>query len=234
MLSLNNVTLVGVDGGGWSPETLKAIKYSCRNVNFGKKIFLTSAPEKYNVDFCEIIKIDKLSYNELNRFSLTEAHKYIETEFMLGVHPDGFILNPDLWTDNFLKYDYIGAPWSNELIINYCKSNAILYEGLTNNKIIYQVGNGGFCLKSKKILKATIDLYEEKFVGLADDVLIGVVLRNKLEKMGIKFPDFVTAGKFSCEFPLVNGIRFNPLTSFGFHGKVYHPQLLKLLDEVTI
>ena len=24
---------------------------------------------------------------------------------------DGHIVNPHLWTNEFLKYDYIGAPW---------------------------------------------------------------------------------------------------------------------------
>lgn len=36
---------------------------------------------------------------------------YIETPHVLVVQYDGFILNPDAWTDEFLEYDYVGAPW---------------------------------------------------------------------------------------------------------------------------
>ena len=56
----------------------------------------------------------------------------IKTEFMLGIHDDGFVINPNLWTDQFLKYDYIGAPWS----------HTIPYYGQK-----YRVGNGGFSLR---------------------------------------------------------------------------------------
>jgi hypothetical protein len=34
-----------------------------------------------------------------------------DTEFAILVHEDGFIVNPECWSDEFLKYDYIGAPW---------------------------------------------------------------------------------------------------------------------------
>ena len=30
---------------------------------------------------------------------------------MLIVQDDGFIINKNLWDEEFLSYDYIGAPW---------------------------------------------------------------------------------------------------------------------------
>lgn len=40
-----------------------------------------------------------------------ELGDYIETDFVMLVHYDGFIVHPELWRDEFLDYDYIGAPW---------------------------------------------------------------------------------------------------------------------------
>lgn len=42
---------------------------------------------------------------------IKELNKYIETDYVLIVQYDGFILNPKAWMDEFLEYDYIGAPW---------------------------------------------------------------------------------------------------------------------------
>lgn len=64
---------------------------------------------------------------------IKELNKYIETSYVLIIQYDGFILNPDAWTDEFLEYDYIGAPW--------------WYTDDCN------VGNGGFSLRSKKLLE---------------------------------------------------------------------------------
>ena len=54
---------------------------------------------------------------------------------MLIIQHDGFILNHKAWDNEFLNYDYIGAP--------------VYWMG---NKLI-EVGNGGFSLRSKKLLK---------------------------------------------------------------------------------
>ena len=37
--------------------------------------------------------------------------EYIESDFALVVQDDGHIVNPNNWSDEFLAYDYIGAPW---------------------------------------------------------------------------------------------------------------------------
>ena len=31
---------------------------------------------------------------------------------------DSFVVNSDLWKDEFLKFDYIGGPWPNKIEIN--------------------------------------------------------------------------------------------------------------------
>lgn len=73
--------------------------------------------------------IDILSYA---RFQVRKMHQVIETDFILNIQADGFVTNASKWTDDFLKYDYIGAPWKTI----QGKSNA-------------RVGNSGFSLRSR-------------------------------------------------------------------------------------
>ena len=66
-------------------------------------------------------------------------NNYFDTDYVLTFQSDGFILNPDAWTDEFFNYDYIGAPWG-------------------DNR--YAVGNGGFSFRSKKLMNFVSDNIE--------------------------------------------------------------------------
>ena len=70
--------------------------------------------------------------------------QYIDTDFVLITQADGFIINPHKWTDIFLEYDYIGAPFPDEP-----------QYGFTGDT---RVGNGGFSLRSKKLIDMPINL----------------------------------------------------------------------------
>lgn len=72
--------------------------------------------------------IDILSYA---RFQVRKLHQVIETDFILNIQADGFVTNASKWTDDFLKYDYIGAPWKSP-----------------QGKNGARVGNSGFSLRS--------------------------------------------------------------------------------------
>ena len=41
-----------------------------------------------------------------------ELGDHIHTDYAMIVHADGFIVHPEMWRDEFLKYDYIGVPGS--------------------------------------------------------------------------------------------------------------------------
>lgn len=68
-------------------------------------------------------------------FILKKLKHYIKTSHLLIVHWDGFIINPACWKDDFLCYDYLGAIWPQK-----------------GGRGI--VGNGGFSLRSMKLLEA--------------------------------------------------------------------------------
>ncbi|RJQ19460.1 MAG: hypothetical protein C4560_06075, partial [Nitrospiraceae bacterium] len=133
---------------------------------------------------------------EYSRFVIKELVKYIDTDFVLMVQYDGFILNPDAWTDEFQKYDYIGAKWH-------------WYNDGHN------VGNGGFSLRSRRLLQAlSDDSINADSVEYGEDSLICRTYRDLLEnKYGIKFAPEILADRFSYERSGFTGAH-----PFGFHG----------------
>jgi hypothetical protein len=119
---------------------------------------------------------------------------HTKTAFNLVIHWDGFILDPGAWWPEFLDYDYIGASWP-------------------WHKDGMDVGNGGFCLRSKKILDkvATYEL-PSMDAPFADDEFMCRMIRPDLEREGIRFAPVPVANLFSYERGLPNK------PTFGFHG----------------
>lgn len=205
MLNLNNVTLVAVACNEFK-QIYRAIDISTRNIAFKKVKFISNEKIDINgVDFIEINKLDKNGYNE---FIVKELYKYIDTDYALLIQWDGFVLNKDAWTDEFFKYDYIGAPW------------------WLNDE--FNVGNGGFSLRSKKILEFVHNLtplaprnYVELAGGKADnftpeDAIICRYYGKFLRDCGFTFAPESLASKFSIEGNPKWGWSWNG--QFGFHG----------------
>jgi hypothetical protein len=193
MLELNNVTLCCVDCVNYSAAT-NAINHSVNLVKFKEALFITDRDIKY--DTFKTIEIAKInSKEEYSWFMLNSLNDYILTDFVLIIQYDGYVLRPDLWNDEFLNYDYIGAPW------------------LWHSS--YRVGNGGFSLRSKTLLAATQLEYFEKFHP--EDDIICRENRELLEKKyNIKFAPEKLAKQFSFE-PSSKDAKFKN-DSFGFHG----------------
>jgi hypothetical protein len=184
-LLLPDVTLVAISCDR-PQETDKALDICMDRAWFGDVKFFTSAriQNRFRVKIPRINNI-----REYDNFIIKDLAGYIDTEYTLTVHWDGYILNPDAWTNKFLKYDYIGAPW-------------IHHEGL--------VGNGGFCLRSRKLLNFLADEYGNDQINRPDDVFICQDKRDDLLKAGFKFAPYDVASKFSIENGTWNG-------QFGFH-----------------
>jgi hypothetical protein len=74
----------------------------------------------------------------------------------------------------------------------------------------YNVGNGGFSLRSKRLLEECAKL---SFDGSeVEDVVISRRCRPELERRGIRFAPNATASRFSYERAVPTG------NEFGFHG----------------
>lgn len=203
-LSLPQVTLVAISSVKIE-KTLEALEKSMLGVRYAKVIFLTDAEISSPNRDIEIIKIGKLDYNGYSRFVIYDLKNYVQTPYALLVQHDGYVLRPRKWRDEFLDYDYIGAPWK---------------RGLYNTKDgkNVRVGNGGFSLRSRKLLEAptalNIPFDDHGTHFFHEDGIICLFNRDALEQSGIRFAPVALASHFSRE-------RWCPdsaLFPFGFHS----------------
>jgi hypothetical protein len=205
-LKLQNVTLLGIDCVN-VPRLQEAMDVSEKEIEFASSKLLTSLPS----DDPRRVEIRNLNTIELfSEFCIKDLHMYVDTDFVLTVQHDGFILNPQNWNNDFLKYDYIGAPF---FIDSKFIQKFDLPEELLGNCI---VGNGGFSLRSKKFLEVAAKLYTEgKILRLnPQDVAQCIWYRDLFEKEGIVFAPVEIALQFSIEGE--KNLTFKD--QFGFHG----------------
>jgi hypothetical protein len=173
--------------------TISAMRTCQEKVTFGDAVLLTDANVGDIGSGIRHVAIDRLhSSRDYSAFLLGKIADHVASDHALVVQWDGFILDPGQWDDGFLNFDYIGAPWPQ------------FSDG-------HQVGNGGFSLRSKRLLRACQD---SRFrFGHPEDIAIGRLHRPFLEQEhGCRFADLQTAGRFSYE-------RTAPAyRTFGFHG----------------
>ena len=172
---------------------LRALDLCGLQCRFGDALFLSDTASQYQLAGCRMEVIPRIgSVAEYSRFVLKELGRHIRTEHVLLVQWDGYIINPQSWSPQFLEYDYIGAPWG-------------WYQDA------HRVGNGGFSLRSRRLLDALLD---EQIADLdPEDEAIGRRYRTLLEsKYGIRFAPDDIAEAFSFETIAPKG------SPFGFHG----------------
>jgi hypothetical protein len=211
MIELNNVTLVVVTSVKID-QNIIALKKSMNGIKWGAIKFISHEKPEGLPDGVEFVKCEKItSIDKFSEFTFLELYKYIDTEFMILVHHDGYISRPELWDNEFLKYDYIGAPWE-------YSDNAYI----TDYGLHVDVGNGGFRLSSKKLLELPTKLglkLEQRQGYYADDGNICVYHRRVFLEHGIKYAPVEVASKFSTE-KWIEGI--SQEESFGFHGFIWN------------
>jgi hypothetical protein len=191
LLHLPSVSLVSATGID-PRKNLRALEVSQVGIEFGEVVLLSrivpsSVPS--NIRFEKVMN-ESGSYDEFSRFILYELFRYINTEFALLVHNRATVLRPDSWTDEFLDYDYIGAPWRPGVHRTTCGKDVL-------------VGNGGFSLRSQSLMKAPTDLslpFTDNGTGFFhEDGQLCVYHRDRLERNGITFAPVELAAKFATE-----------------------------------
>lgn len=190
-LELPAVTLCAVSSVNLR-ATLAALRSCLDQADFAECLLFTDAAGLAADPAIRIVPIERLSSSQdYSRFILRELADHIRTDHCLIVQWDGFILDARQWTPDFLEFDYIGAPWPQ------------FSDG-------HDVGNGGFSLRSRKLLEACRDqLFREEH---PEDIAICRTNRALLEsKHGIRFADRSAADRFAVE-------RAPAGPTFGFHG----------------
>ena len=188
---LKGVTMVIVDDVDFERVDF-ALSHSLKEATPEKVLYIGSLKQdKYpQVN----VRIPSLAY--YSRFMMNHLHRYINTPFCLVMQWDGFILNGSVWDNNWLGYDYIGAPWQ---------------------QAKHRIGNGGFSLRSHKFLKAGASLHCNQ--PIAEDMVLCDLRYDDMIKKGIKFAPFNVAIKFSIEswYRTSQRVNLGWDGQFGFH-----------------
>ena len=173
--------------------TVAALEYSMARADFAECLLFTDVGLDDVPSTIKAVPIARLqSSRDYSEFMLRGLGDHIRTSHCLVVQWDGFVIDAGRWDPAFLQYDYIGARWPQ------------FDDG-------YDIGNGGFSLRSRKLLEAC----RNSRIGAAhpEDVTICRTHREMLERdHGIRFADRSVADSFSFE-------RTTPgAPTFGFHG----------------
>ena len=208
MLDLNNITLVALTSVRLE-QTIKALQHSSLKINFGDiKLLSNIKPDNLpdNITHEYVPKCNNI--DEWNYHIIYTLPKYIETDYIILIHDNGFIVNPEVWTDEFLKYDYIGAPWP-------LPKDDFSYRDI-NGEVIRQ-GNS-VSLRSKKLLDVAnkLDLEWKAFHGFTnEDGFICVNYRHEYINEGCVFAPIDISCLFSKETELPENRGIN---TFAFHN----------------
>ena len=178
-------------------------------------------------------KIPALTYQQYSLFMIYCLASFIETDFTLCVQSDSWVLNENAWIDDFLEYDYIGAPTEIGLIEARHETDPgfrlggmlLRAEGewLKEDNPI-GVFNGGFSLRSKKFLNAPREMglpyvFDDNSIRQNEDLQLCLFMRSQLMAFGIKFPPINVAKNFAFEHYLPDlHSSFELEGYFGIHG----------------
>jgi hypothetical protein len=209
MIDLNNVTLVSVTSVNID-RAIKALNYSSKDINFGEILLLTD--KTISTNNIKTVKIEQLDYIDYSRFIVYDLYKHINTDHVLIIQDDGFVVNAHKWDDEFMKYDYIGAPFPIP-----SADDTISYRDPFGKLI--RVGNGGFSFRSKKILSLATELnleWKSYFGYYNEDGFFTCHNRHIYEENGCVYAPVEVAARFSIENQTEETKNIEP---FGFHGK---------------
>src|ERR1041385_6587322 len=192
-LRLNEVTIAAADCV--RPDlAARALTISVGKCDFADAVLFSDVvvPGPFR---CEAIAPLR-SLADYTSFCMRQMPARISTRFVLIVQWDGYVVDPTAWRPEFTRYDYIG-------------SVTLHVEPDGERKWI--VGNGGFCLRSRRLLDVLPIL--PIVPGLPEDLIICHTFRTTLERdHGIRFAPEKVANRFSFEQ------RRTGEPTFGFHG----------------
>lgn len=207
-VTLAAMTSVNVDA------TIKAMLYSMRGIEFGDAVLITHKKPLFLPKEIRYAHIEKLSsIDDFNYHMVYDLGDYINTDFACIVHADGFVVHPECWRDEFLRYDYIGAPWPLP-----SEGDTVTYRDRDGN--ICRVGNS-VGIRSKRLMdfpkKAGVPWEGEYAFGkmwFHEDGFICCKIRHLIEAEGMSIAPIETARYFAHEhmLPETEGI-----TPFAFH-----------------
>lgn len=192
MLNLSSVTLVMIETICHDLAKI-AVEDCLKQAEFGEVLIFSD--KHLEVPGASQIKVEnwptKLGWSEWLWYGVPQ---YVKTPQALLLQWDAGICKPKCWRDEFLQYDYIGAPW-----------------GWHDDGM--NVGNSGFSLRSKRLQDFLVENRGRYPVADPEDVACSRTHRRVLEAYGFTWPDEQVALDFAFE-----NSRRAVLDHFGYHG----------------
>jgi hypothetical protein len=136
---------------------------------------------KYNSNKNKLFKRDEGRWScFFTSFTRMQIARQLQpyTNNIVRIQTDGFIVNINCWSNDFLQYDYIGAPW--------------VHGTLPNTR----VGNGGFSLRSKKFIERC-SASDIAINSNQEDIVVCSTNKHIIEQSDLKYAPVEVAAKFS-------------------------------------
>ena len=195
VLRLPDVTLVAIETREHELALL-ALEDCEARADFGDVLVFTDKPSMFMRGNRRVITVDdwpsKLGWSQCFWY---EVPLHVRTSHILGIQWDSWVVDPRMWRDEYLRYDFIGAPWWYK-------------DGLN-------VGNGGFSLRSTKFARF-VRAHRAEFPCTTplDDDLYCRKYRLRLQEAGFEWAPEPLAFDFAFEC-----VRPDPQSRhFGFHA----------------
>jgi uncharacterized protein DUF5672 len=195
VLKLPDVTLVLIETREHDLAQL-ALEDCERLVEFGDVLVFTDRPSQFMRADRRIITVpdwpEKIGWS---RCFWYDVARHVHTTHSLGIQWDSWVVDTEAWMDDFLEFDYVGAPW--------------WYNDGMN------VGNGGFCLRSTAFLRfIRAKRAEVPCVTALDDDLYCRKYRTALQGAGFEWAPEPIAQRFAFECVRPD----KSARHFGFHA----------------
>lgn len=210
------ITLISYDNTDDPSRTLRALQHCARLMRFAAVVLVCRVVPQ-GVISETIYQVNEQGYDAAMMWEVAGIRDHVLTKHALCVHHDGYIVNPDMWRDYWLDYDFIGSPWP-------ALPNPA-HPGKSDSP--HRVGNTGFCLKSRALMERTAELRDTYYElhkkrdqhgqTLGGDTFCCQHSRPHLESRGIKFAPVSVAADFSWESTIEEYPLGRP-DAFGFHS----------------
>jgi len=202
-LQLDRVSLLCVETR--RPQlAVHAMERCMRDIDFGECLLLSPHPTLSHPRIRHVAIPDITSVAQYSEFMLRRLGEHFSLDHVLVVQWDGFVTAASAWDERFLDYDYIGAPWAGHAVA---------------------VGNGGFSLRSRRLVDALqrIDMP----VTHPEDLAICARYRPELEQRhAVRFAPLKVASRFSWEEIVPETPTFGFHAFFNFHRVLSEAELV--------
>jgi hypothetical protein len=223
MSDFQRITLVSVSGLPDARRAADALTLSLRNMPGARALLCSPARPSNLPSNIDHRRIGALNYHEYSWFMMFALWRMIETDFALIVQDDGWVLDTANWTDEFFEYDYVGptvhvgrvdTPDGTRWFENHLWNHELGKPG----HVVMPVLNGGFCLRSRRMMRALIDHPGIKVhlpipdavdhdplrlrwsnSGPNEDTQLTALLRPELEAAGLRYAPVELCLRFGME-----------------------------------